>query len=79
MDISEHSNALDPDLAREMTEKLRVNKEKREAIIDEIAEVVSHWRKIAAQLVFQRMKWGMLLYILWLNNQRSVLTRQLPF
>jgi serine/threonine-protein kinase HipA len=54
LNISEHSNALDLDLAREVAAKFRVNEKKREAIIGKIANVVSHWQKIASGLSISR-------------------------
>ncbi|GAA4302965.1 HipA domain-containing protein [Compostibacter hankyongensis] len=47
LNISEHSNALDPDLARDVAEKFRIREKKREVIIDKIDKAVKHWRKIA--------------------------------
>jgi serine/threonine-protein kinase HipA len=54
LNISEQSNALDLDLAREVAEKFRVNDRKREAIIDEVTQAVSHWREIAAGIGISR-------------------------
>ena len=54
LNISEQSNALDLDLAREVAEKFRVNKEKRETIIDEVTKAVSHWQEISAGIGISR-------------------------
>jgi serine/threonine-protein kinase HipA len=54
LNISEQSNALDLDLAREVAEKFRVNKEKREAIINKVTKAVSQWREIAARIGISR-------------------------
>jgi serine/threonine-protein kinase HipA len=54
LNISEHSNALDLDLVREVGEKFRVNEERREAIIAKITQTVSHWREIAAGIGIAR-------------------------
>ena len=54
LNISEHSNALDLDLACEVAEKFRVNEKKGEAIISKITKAVSHWRDIAAGIGISR-------------------------
>ncbi len=54
LNISEQSNALDLDLAREVAEKFRVNKDRREAIILKVTRAVSHWREIAARIGISR-------------------------
>lgn len=54
LNISEHSNAIDPDLARAVAEKFRVNEKKREAIIDKVIQAVNHWREVAAKLGISR-------------------------
>jgi serine/threonine-protein kinase HipA len=48
LNISEFSNELDLDLAREVAEKFRVDKKRSEAIIDEVLKAVSAWKKVAA-------------------------------
>ncbi|HEY4206899.1 MAG TPA: HipA domain-containing protein [Puia sp.] len=50
LNITEKSNALDLDLAREVAEQFRVQKDKREQIIEKVAETVSRWRDVAAKL-----------------------------
>lgn len=47
LNISEHSNELDLDLAREVAEKFRINKDQREAIISKVIQAVSHWKEVA--------------------------------
>jgi serine/threonine-protein kinase HipA len=47
LNISEQSNALDLDLAREVAEKFRVNENSREEIISVTTKAVSQWREIA--------------------------------
>lgn len=54
LNISEQSNAPDLDLAREVAEKFRVSKEKREAIIEKVSKAVSHWYKVAARIGISR-------------------------
>ncbi|CAL1516851.1 hypothetical protein MMC2321_00577 [Chitinophaga sp. MM2321] len=49
LNISEYSNALDLDLAREVAEQFRVQEKKRELIIDKITRTVSHWHEIAGK------------------------------
>jgi serine/threonine-protein kinase HipA len=58
LNISEQGNALDPDLAREVAEKFRVNEKKREPIINKITEAVSHWREVAVGLGISRDEMG---------------------
>ena len=58
LNISEHSNTLDLELAREVAEKFRVNNKKREAIINEVVKVVSHWREIASRIGIARSEMG---------------------
>ena len=41
------SNALDLELARDVSEKFRVNKNTREEIINKVIKAVSYWREIA--------------------------------
>jgi serine/threonine-protein kinase HipA len=50
LNISEHSNELDLDLAREVAEKFRVNKDQREAIITKVIHAVSHWKEVAGRI-----------------------------
>jgi serine/threonine-protein kinase HipA len=54
LNISEHSNALDLDLARAVAEKFRVNDKKRELIIDKITKAVGRWREVAMRLGISR-------------------------
>ena len=54
LNISEQSNILDLDLAREVSEKFRVREEKREAIIEKVTKAVSHWHEIAARIGIPR-------------------------
>jgi serine/threonine-protein kinase HipA len=54
LNISEQSNALDLDLAREVAEKFRVNDKKRETIINKIMRTVGHWHEIAATIHISR-------------------------
>lgn len=54
LNISEHSNELDLDLAREVAEKFRVGKEKRENIINQVAKAVSHWKDVAGRIGISR-------------------------
>lgn len=54
LNISEQSNALELDLAREVAEKFRVNKDRREAIINKVTKAVSHWREIAIRIGISR-------------------------
>jgi serine/threonine-protein kinase HipA len=54
LNISEQSNALELDLAREVAEKFRIHKSKREAIISKVIKAVSHWREIATRIGISR-------------------------
>jgi serine/threonine-protein kinase HipA len=54
LNISEQSNDLDLDLAREVAEKFRVNKEKRETIINKVTKAVSHWKEVAGRIGISR-------------------------
>ena len=54
LNISEHSNALDLDLVREVAEQFRVGAKKRETIIAQTSEAVSHWHKEAGKLGISR-------------------------
>ena len=54
LNISEHSNALDLDLAREVAELFRVQEEKREEIIEQVTGAVSNWHEIAAKIGISR-------------------------
>ena len=54
LNISEQSNALDLDLTREVAEKFRVKKDRRELIISKVTKAVSHWREIAARIGISR-------------------------
>jgi serine/threonine-protein kinase HipA len=54
LNISEHSNVLDLDLARAVAEKFRVNDKKRELIIDKITKAVGRWREVAMRLGISR-------------------------
>jgi serine/threonine-protein kinase HipA len=54
LNISEHSNALDIDLAREVAEQFRVGREKREKIIAEVSGAVSQWHYMAKRFGISR-------------------------
>lgn len=54
LNISEQSNALDLDLAREVAEKFRIDKKKREAIIDKVSKAVNQWSVIAGKIGIHR-------------------------
>jgi serine/threonine-protein kinase HipA len=54
LNISEQSNELDLNLAREVAEKFRINKEKRETIIEKVTKAISHWKDIAGKLGISR-------------------------
>lgn len=54
LNISEHSNALDLDLAREVAEQFRVNAERSKAIINKVKKAVSHWRETAKRIGIPR-------------------------
>ena len=54
LNISAHSNALDVDLAREVAEQFRVDVKKRETIINEVSEAVSHWHQVATKFGISR-------------------------
>jgi serine/threonine-protein kinase HipA len=54
LNISEQSNALDLELTREVAEKFRVNKNRRELIIIKVTKAVSHWRENAARIGISR-------------------------
>jgi serine/threonine-protein kinase HipA len=54
LNISEHSNALDLDLAREVAEQFRVDVKKREEIITQVSGVVGHWHAVAAKFGISR-------------------------
>ncbi|MBO9199543.1 MULTISPECIES: type II toxin-antitoxin system HipA family toxin [Niastella] len=54
LNISEHSNELDLDLAREVGEKFRLDKVKREEIINRVTKTVSHWKEVAGRIGISR-------------------------
>jgi serine/threonine-protein kinase HipA len=54
LNISEHSNALDVDLAREVAGQFRLQKAKRELIIEQVTKAVSHWHEIAGKIGIPR-------------------------
>jgi len=54
LNISEQSNELDLDLAREVAEKFRVDNEKKEAIINRVTKAVSHWKEVAGNIGISR-------------------------
>lgn len=54
LNISEQSNALDLELAREVAEKFRVHKDKREVIINKVTKAVRPWRELAARTGISR-------------------------
>jgi serine/threonine-protein kinase HipA len=54
LNISEHSNALELDLAREVAEQFRLREEKRETIIELVTNKVSRWHEIAGKMGISR-------------------------
>jgi serine/threonine-protein kinase HipA len=54
LNISEHSNALDLDLACEVAEQFRVQEEKREQIIEQVTKAASHWHEVAGKFGIPR-------------------------
>ena len=54
LNISEHSNALDLELARQVAEKFRVNEMDREVIIKKVTKAVGHWQEIATKAGISR-------------------------
>jgi serine/threonine-protein kinase HipA len=54
LNISEHSNELDLDLAREVAERFRVDKESREAIISQVTKAVNQWKEMAGRIGISR-------------------------
>jgi len=54
LNISEHSNALDMELAREVAEKFRVQQEQEKDIIEQVIKAVSHWQDVAGKLGITR-------------------------
>jgi serine/threonine-protein kinase HipA len=54
LNISEQSNELDLDLAREVAEKFRIDKEKREAIITQVINAVDLWKDVAGRIGISR-------------------------
>jgi serine/threonine-protein kinase HipA len=54
LNISEHSNELDLELAREVAEKFRLDKERREAIINRVTKAVNHWKEVAGRIGVSR-------------------------
>jgi serine/threonine-protein kinase HipA len=58
LNISEHSNMLDVDLAREVAEKFRISPGRREEIIVTVSNAVSHWRTVAEGLNISKREIG---------------------
>jgi serine/threonine-protein kinase HipA len=54
LNISEQSNELDLGLAKEVAKKFRVDKEKREAIINRVTNAISHWKEVAGKVGIAR-------------------------
>jgi serine/threonine-protein kinase HipA len=54
LNISEHSNALEIDLAREVAEQFRVSARKREEIIVHVSSAVNQWRHVAGRFGISR-------------------------
>jgi len=54
INISEHSNALDLNLAREVAEQFRVQEEKREQIIEQVTKATSFWHETAGKIGIPR-------------------------
>jgi serine/threonine-protein kinase HipA len=54
LNISEQSNALDLDLAREVAEKFRITKDRSELIINKVTKAVGRWKEIAARIGISR-------------------------
>ena len=50
LNITEFSNDLDLDLAREVAGQFRVNEEKQEQLIEQITKVTSHWQEGAMRI-----------------------------
>ena len=54
LNISEYSNALELDLARDVADKFRVNKTRSESIIGKITKSVSYWHVEAKKINIPR-------------------------
>lgn len=54
LNISEYSNDLDLDLAREVAQKFRVNRKQMESIVLEVTHAVSEWHNEAAKIGIHR-------------------------
>jgi serine/threonine-protein kinase HipA len=54
LNISENSNALDVDLAREVAEQFRVGRERREKIIGLVSRTVGQWHHMAGRFGISR-------------------------
>ncbi|RPD39447.1 type II toxin-antitoxin system HipA family toxin [Chitinophaga barathri] len=54
LNISDHNNELDVDLAREVADRFRVQEKKREEIIRQVSETVTHWREVATGIGISR-------------------------
>lgn len=54
LNISDHSNELDIELAREVADRFRVQEGKREAIIQQVADAVGKWQEVAAGIGISR-------------------------
>lgn len=54
LNISDQNNELDVDLTREVAERFRVQEGKREEIIEQVTEAVSHWEEVATGIGISR-------------------------
>jgi len=54
LNISEYSNSLDLELAREVAEKFRLNEVKREGIIEKAKTAIGNWKEIATSIGITR-------------------------
>ncbi|WP_119079598.1 type II toxin-antitoxin system HipA family toxin [Chitinophaga alhagiae] len=54
LNISEYSNDLHLDLAREVAERFRIHEKRREEIIRHVTGAISHWRRVATGIGIPR-------------------------
>ena len=54
LNISDHNNELDVNLAREVADRFRVQERRREEIIKQVAKAVSQWQEIASGIGISR-------------------------
>lgn len=54
LNVSEYSNELNLDLALEVAEKFRLDKQKRESIVDRVRKVTSRWQESAMKIGISR-------------------------